>query len=340
MKATISIVVPTYNRVGLLERSINSVLAGMKADLEVAKRTSLIISDDGSTLPAAKKLLRHYASDRKHPDVMVLQAEKNSGSASGPRNRALDVVDSDYVFFLDSDDYLGHEALPRLLHLLDEHQPDYIFPNQIIEGNRTDGSGLFDKTYIEEDLLFALRSLIATRVFRMDIIRSLGLRFDEYLKIGEDVLFTLSFMVNAQTFGFAGDYGYYYKTEHASRSEDQHQSRKGVSHGISFYERALFHAHTLQRGLVAIAVAPLSDEQRKQAAFQVLIPRTIKEVGRFLREIENPDRQRGAFFAISHALRSPLVTAEGPERMRPEARHFFSCALRDDLDGFLGDAPS
>jgi len=70
----------------------------------------------------------------------------------------------------------------------------------------------------------------------------------------------------------------------------------------------------------------------------VLIPRTIKETRRFLKDVDGADRQLGAFTALSNSLRSPLVRPEGVTAMRPEAQHFFDCAVNRDLEGYLGSA--
>lgn len=99
---TVSVVVPTYNRVDHLHRSIESVLAQTYEDLE------LLIVDDGSTDDTAE-LVQSYDDDR----ITYIVHEENRG-ASAARNTGIERASGEYIAFLDSDD----EWLPRKL----EHQ--------------------------------------------------------------------------------------------------------------------------------------------------------------------------------------------------------------------------
>ena len=88
----ISVVLTTYNRVALLPRAIESVLAQTGADFE------LIIVDDASSddTPAYLKSLRD-------PRIRTHIAGRNLGP-SGARNLGIEMADSPVVAFLDSDD--------------------------------------------------------------------------------------------------------------------------------------------------------------------------------------------------------------------------------------------
>ncbi len=48
---------------------------------------------------------------------MTVVHQPNSGGPGGPRNVGLDRATGTYVFFLDADDYLGVEALERLVRM-------------------------------------------------------------------------------------------------------------------------------------------------------------------------------------------------------------------------------
>ena len=208
-KPTVTVIVPTYNRSGMLKRCVNSIVDDIRNDAALAVRVRVIVADDGSSSPDAISALAELEAEIPADLLHIIRLDENSGGAAVPRNAALDMVESDYVFFVDSDDYLGEKAIRRLLHLLEEDQPDYIYLNSVNDGNRTDRSGAITWDYERRDLLFAIRSLVVRRVFRTSVIRRLGLRFDEYLKSGEDILFTFQFLVNATDFGFAGGYDYW-----------------------------------------------------------------------------------------------------------------------------------
>lgn len=91
-----SIIIPTFNRSGLLQRAIQSVL-----DQEVSNWELLVI-DDGST-DDTKQKLTHFQDPRIH-----YYYQKNQGQ-SAARNQGVRKAKGAYVLFLDDDDYyLAH----------------------------------------------------------------------------------------------------------------------------------------------------------------------------------------------------------------------------------------
>jgi glycosyltransferase involved in cell wall biosynthesis len=95
----ISVVLTTYNRRGLLQRAIASVLAQSDANFE------LLIIDDASTDGTAD-----YLRSLNDPRIVIQIAEANLGP-SGARNIGLKLARAPAVAFLDSDD----AYLPRRL---------------------------------------------------------------------------------------------------------------------------------------------------------------------------------------------------------------------------------
>jgi glycosyltransferase involved in cell wall biosynthesis len=95
--ATVSVVLPTWNRRELVARALTSVLAQSRTPDEV------IVVDDGSTDGTAEALREDF------PGVVVLSQENRGVSAA--RNRGIAEAKGEWVAFLDSDD----EWLPRKL---------------------------------------------------------------------------------------------------------------------------------------------------------------------------------------------------------------------------------
>src|SRR5579863_3753675 len=91
--ATVSVVLPAFNRLRFLRPAIESVSAQTFADWE------LIIADDGSDLET-RQYLQSFADD---PRVTVVWLE-HTGKPSMVRNAAVLRAAGEYVAFLDSDD--------------------------------------------------------------------------------------------------------------------------------------------------------------------------------------------------------------------------------------------
>ena len=100
--ATVSVLIPVYNRAGLIRETIESVLSQTHRDLEV------IVVDDGSTDNTAR-VVKAIEDDR------ISYFHKTNGGVSSARNLGLSKVTGEYVAFLDSDDYWPRDFLERML---------------------------------------------------------------------------------------------------------------------------------------------------------------------------------------------------------------------------------
>ena len=114
----VSILMPTYNRVGLLERSIKSILRQSFADFE------LLIVNDASTDGTKAYLDSLAAHDaRVRP---IHNARNNYPDISKNLNEGLMQARGKYIARLDDDDYwCDDEKLQKQVSFLDSH-PDYM----------------------------------------------------------------------------------------------------------------------------------------------------------------------------------------------------------------------
>ena len=99
-----SIIIPVYNVEQYLRNCLDSVVAQNYSDYEV------ICVNDGST-DGSLEILREYES--KHTNIVVFDSS-NGGTASA-RNIGLENAHGDYIWFVDSDDWIDKNAL-QLLH--------------------------------------------------------------------------------------------------------------------------------------------------------------------------------------------------------------------------------
>lgn len=107
----ISVVIPTYNRLALLSRCLDSVVQQSHAAVEV------IVVDDGSTDGSAEFIASQY------PNVILIR-QQNCG-VSVARNRGIQQAKGDWIALLDSDD----EWLPNKLarqHALIDSKPNAV----------------------------------------------------------------------------------------------------------------------------------------------------------------------------------------------------------------------
>ena len=112
---SVSIITPTYNRAGFLPEAISSVFAQTFTDFE------LIVLDDGSS-DHTVSILKEWAS--KEPQRFRWTTHANMGQIKSV-NKGFEMARGEYLFVLNSDDYLYPEGIQHLVEALRKH-PDAV----------------------------------------------------------------------------------------------------------------------------------------------------------------------------------------------------------------------
>lgn len=109
----ISIIIPVYNVERYLERCVYSVTSQTYENLEI------FLVDDGSTDGCPK-----LCDDLAKKDARIKVIHKENGGLSDARNVAIDVCQGDYVFCLDSDDFVANDTIELLYSSLVKNDAD------------------------------------------------------------------------------------------------------------------------------------------------------------------------------------------------------------------------
>ncbi|MGH3328938.1 MAG: bifunctional glycosyltransferase/CDP-glycerol:glycerophosphate glycerophosphotransferase [Streptomycetales bacterium] len=112
----LSIVLPAYGVQGYLRECLDSILGQSFTDFEV-------IAVDDCSPDRSGEILDEYA--RRDPRVDVLHLEQKVGLGED-RNIGLERATGEYVWFVDSDDWLGDGALQAINDRLQETKPDVL----------------------------------------------------------------------------------------------------------------------------------------------------------------------------------------------------------------------
>lgn len=111
----ISVIVPVYKVEEYIKTCLNSLLNQSYINWEA------ILVDDGSP-DRSGRICDEYAANDKRFKVI----HKRNGGLSSARNVAMDYIHGDYVFFLDSDDFLHKKAFQSLINLAIKHNADIV----------------------------------------------------------------------------------------------------------------------------------------------------------------------------------------------------------------------
>lgn len=107
----LSIIIPVYNVEKYLRQCIESVICCPSSDIQV------ILVDDGST-DSSGEICDEYA----FADKRCMVVHKENKGLSDARNEGLSNAVSDYILYMDSDDFLRPDALDHLIDCLKQYK--------------------------------------------------------------------------------------------------------------------------------------------------------------------------------------------------------------------------
>lgn len=110
-----SIIVPIYNVEKYLPRCIDSLINQNYKDIEI------LLINDGST-DNCRTICESYAVK----DNRITVVNKKNGGLSSARNYGLDIATGDYIFFVDSDDYVEPTFCSKAIKAFYENNADII----------------------------------------------------------------------------------------------------------------------------------------------------------------------------------------------------------------------
>ncbi|MBE5957552.1 MAG: bifunctional glycosyltransferase family 2 protein/CDP-glycerol:glycerophosphate glycerophosphotransferase [Lachnospiraceae bacterium] len=225
----ISIIVPYHKGRAFLEDCLNSIASQQYKDIEtvlVFDRQAMT-SDKGEMPEKIDDLLEAFMADNKL--VMVEMTEKTGVAAA--RNLGMANASGDFVYFLDSDDYLVEDTLSnlmsktraiddlsysRILHTwfkraaFNVEQPDAdngSGDSEFVQGKESDGQGNFSDIYMS--LLGNKKKLNEVSALGILIKKSFLLKnnitFDENQKYYADVKFVAQLLKLAENYSSSWD---------------------------------------------------------------------------------------------------------------------------------------
>ncbi|GAA3732592.1 hypothetical protein GCM10022225_13400 [Plantactinospora mayteni] len=216
----VSVVVAVYNTMPYLTKCLNSLVRQSIG----RDRIEVVAVDDGSTDGSGRELDRFA---RLYPETVKVIHQANSGGPAAPSNRALDVATGRYVFFIGADDYLGPEALERLVHAADEYDSDVVLGKAIGVNSRNIHQAVFARNEVEIDLFDSALpwSLANTKLFRRELVERHHLRYPEDMPVGSDQPFTLEACFRAKRISVLADYDFYHAVRRLNAHNITYRSR-------------------------------------------------------------------------------------------------------------------
>jgi|GEM_PF-4062934 len=210
----VSIIIPHYNREDLLLQCLDSI-----ANNDYSQDNyEVIVVDDCSTSPVDEAL--KYS---KIKNYKFNQLDFNSGGASHPRNVGIVASTGTYALFIDSDDTISPGFLTTAMNIAQESNCDSVIVKKISERGSAQGFKQLaenvaliniDDAGAWDGFVFSDNYAIG-KLFKIDILRRFNIRFPEYLKKAEDVIFSKIFWLVSNTVGICATENYYLRPAEA-----------------------------------------------------------------------------------------------------------------------------
>lgn len=168
MSRLVSIIIPVFNRSGIIENTLQSVID------QNYKNWECVIVDDGST-DNSVEILKDYKSKDDRFKIYT-RPENSIKGAPTCRNIGLFNAIGDYVVFLDSDDTLEKHCLENRVQKFENNLDNnfLIFPMGVMrDGQVTKKEIVTNTSYLEEFLSYRLSWSIMCPIWKRDFITEL-----------------------------------------------------------------------------------------------------------------------------------------------------------------------
>lgn len=205
----VSICVPIYNVENYIERCAVSLLGQTYGKIEY-----VFVNDcsPDKSVEVLSKVMEDYP--RKKDFVKIISHEKNRGLAAA-RNTAVNHSEGDFILHVDSDDYLGIDAVEKLVNKQQETDAD-IVTGQAVQIEKDKSSVmrrpqfLSQDDFVKEMIVPSISHTIWGRLIRKSLYTDNGIEAKEGVNIGEDLQAMSKLAYYAKKVETIWDVVYYY----------------------------------------------------------------------------------------------------------------------------------
>ncbi|QLE02798.1 glycosyltransferase family 2 protein [Galbibacter sp. BG1] len=214
MNSFVSIIMPVYNVEDYIEKAIESVIN------QTYKNFELLIIDDGSPDESIAKAITFQQKD---PRIEIFH--KKNGGLSDARNYGLEKSKGEFIYFLDSDDWIEPDLLEKCIksvanpqndvvvfgyHLDTVDNDDKLIHNEKMYSNSITITQENAKDVKIDDTLLNLIGYAWNKLYRASLLKDHDLFFEKGTSLIEDILFNTQVYKKAVQIQFIPNALYHY----------------------------------------------------------------------------------------------------------------------------------
>ncbi|MBR1497586.1 MAG: glycosyltransferase [Oscillospiraceae bacterium] len=251
----ITVVVSVYNTGQYLSKALDALLGQTYEDFE------LLLVDDGSTDGSGEICEREAKRSTK-----IRVFHKPNGGLSSARNYGIEHAAGEYIIFPDPDDWVEPDYLQGLLDIRGRHGADLsvcghymTWDGRDILWNASARERVFHTGEALEELMKPLSfcGYAWNKLYRMDVIREHGLRFDEELGMAQDLHFAFRYFQYCESIAYDPRPLYHYSRDNGGVTAYATPLTARKLSGLKTYEKIAALAHGRYPGAEAAAYSTL-----------------------------------------------------------------------------------
>ncbi|MGX1642347.1 glycosyltransferase family 2 protein, partial [Sphingobacterium sp. NPDC055431] len=205
-KPLISIIVPVYNA----EKTLHICLDSLSS--QTYKNLQIIFINDCSTDKSLQVLEKFR--DQSQFDVEIIIHEVNRGVAAA-RNTGLDAVKGEYIYFVDADDAIDHDALELSAEKAEKENLDILGFSWYLtfeKNERKMNQPNFESPMeaIEKMMRGTMRWNLWLFLFKTKLFVDHNIRFIEGKNMGEDLMVAIKLFCSAKNVAYLDRHFYHY----------------------------------------------------------------------------------------------------------------------------------
>lgn len=233
----ISIIIPVYD----VEPYIAECLQSVMRQTYTGEIECILVDDCGkdNSIAIAEHLIADYNGSIQ---FRILRHEHNRG-LSAARNTGTDASEGDYIYYLDSDDYISDDCIAVLVQPLQEYDYDMVIGDvrafgindrnvsglKISEGAVKSNSEIIRQVYIYQNLYFSAWN----KLWKKDLSKTNDLSFLEG-QLEEDLLWTYKCCRSLKSIYIVNRITYHYRSREGSIMDVAEQNK--AKHRQSAYD--------------------------------------------------------------------------------------------------------
>ena len=202
----VSVVIPAYNAEDTIKECVASVCSQSYQNIEI------LIINDGST--DMTQMILDSISQR---DSRIIVRQIENQGVSNARNTGIGNSRGEYVTFVDSDDIISYDYVAVLVNNMIEYDVDMSSVGMVKSSTYSDmlfsdnDTIVYRGEEVYEELFNSYEGFVCGKLYKTYLIVSNDINFEQDIKMCEDLVFNIRYLLCCKTVSFNPGKKYYYR---------------------------------------------------------------------------------------------------------------------------------